>query len=471
MPIVLFNKIVNPFLGFRMSKANSPVIIFFLLVILVSAALMQSSVQAQDSTSNAENSVKLPTLLWNFNVTNVTVRNETVKYYPEEWSTPAISDGIVYIKISGVYLQDIGHYPNQRTYRDGIYAINESNGEMIWNVTISLMNTAAPIVSNGIVYVGSGGRMLALNASTGSLIWSYSTKNSQYSSSRAPPAIMNGVIYLGSFNDNKTCALNAANGKYIWSYSTGGGIGTPAVANGIVYITSSDHNVYALDATNGMRIWNFSANDIGEFSPVVTENTLLVTSKQNVYALNAKNGEKLWEYSISQSRICYACYPTISKGVVYFGTSQDYYWNESRIVYTGSNNIYALDSAKGVKLWNFSTGIYGIESSPKVAEGVLYFTNVHGDLYAIKAENGEKFWNFSLGLFSDLASAPAIANGTLFIGAGNVYAYGNLPVSTESSIFSLSADGIIEIAIIIAIVLLIVGVALIKMRKKRLRAS
>lgn len=447
-----------------MSKANSPAIIFFLLVILVSAPSILPNAQAQDPTSNAENSVKLPTLLWNFNVTNVTVRNETVKYYPEEWSTPAISDGIVYIKISGVYLQNIGHYPNQRVFRDGIYAINESNGEMIWNVTIS--DIPAPTVSNGIVYAGSFGSMLALNATTGFQIWSYTTSNPF--ATLTSPAITNGVVYFGS-HDHNLYALNAAKGYKIWNYSSDGDItSTPFVVNGIVYITSYDHNVYALDATNGMRIWNFSANDIQMSSPVVTGNTLFVTGRQNVYALNAKTGEKLWEYSVSPSRIAdYSCSPVTSNGIVYFGTSQDYYWNESKIVYTGSNNIYALDATKGVKLWNFSTGIYGIESSPIIAEGVLYFTNVHGDLYAIKAENGEKIWNFSLGTFTDLTSSPAIANGTLFIGAGNVYAYGNLPVSTKSPpISSLSIGFIVEIAIIIAIVLLIVGVALVKSRKR-----
>ena len=59
--------------------------------------------------------------------------------------------------------------------------------------------------------------------------------------------------------------LNASNGLSLWTYTTGDISASPAVSNGIVYITSWDHNVYALgtQATNtsstGTATWLIGA--------------------------------------------------------------------------------------------------------------------------------------------------------------------------------------------------------------------
>jgi outer membrane protein assembly factor BamB len=48
-------------------------------------------------------------------------------------------------------------------------------------------------------------------------------------------------------NDNSTYALNAQTGDLIWKYQTGGLIySSPAVADGVLYVGSYDHNIYAI---------------------------------------------------------------------------------------------------------------------------------------------------------------------------------------------------------------------------------
>jgi len=75
---------------------------------------------------------------------------------------------------------------------------------------------------------------------TNQLLWSYATGNSVAYSS---PAVLNGVVYVGS-DDDYVYALDAATGAYIWSYKTGGSVdSSPAVVNGIVYVGSEDHKV------------------------------------------------------------------------------------------------------------------------------------------------------------------------------------------------------------------------------------
>src|SRR6516225_4175989 len=60
------------------------------------------------------------------------------------------------------------------------------------------------------------------------------------------PAVANGVVYVGSA-DHDVYALNAGTGALLWKYTTGSSLtGSPAVANGVVYVGSWDDNVYAL---------------------------------------------------------------------------------------------------------------------------------------------------------------------------------------------------------------------------------
>lgn len=98
---------------------------------------------------------------------------------------------------------------------------------------------------------------------TNTLLWSYATGGGiDYGS----PAVVNGVVYVSS-DDHYLYALNAATGAYIWSYKTGGKIdSSPAVADGIVYIGSEDHKVYALNATTGAKIWTYTTGDQVESS-------------------------------------------------------------------------------------------------------------------------------------------------------------------------------------------------------------
>ena len=68
------------------------------------------------------------------------------------------------------------------------------------------------------------------------------------------PAVANGVVYVGSYDDN-VYALNAATGAKLWSFTTGSAVAySAAVANGVVYVGSEDHNVYALNAKSGAKL-------------------------------------------------------------------------------------------------------------------------------------------------------------------------------------------------------------------------
>ena len=193
-----------------------------------------------------------------------------------------------------------------------------------------------------------------------------------------------------------------------WIYATGDRVwSSPAVANGVVYVGSFDDNVYALDAKTGAKLWSYTTGNWVNSSPAVANGVVYVGSlDNNVYALDAKTGAKLWSYATG-----YLAYPSpaVANGVVYIGS--------------GDHNVYALDAETGAKLWSYTTG-NALESSPAVANGVVYVGSADDNVYALNAKTGAKLWSYTTG--AGVFSSPAVANGVVYVGSSDhkVYAFG-----------------------------------------------
>ena len=160
---------------------------------------------------------------------------------------------------------------------------NMSKGLLTWSFTTGSVVLSSPTVVDGVVYVGSeDNNTYALNATTGAKVWNYTTGGGVDSST----AVVNGVVYVGS-DDNNTYALSANNGTKLWNYTTGGPVqSSPAVANGVVYVGSLDNNTYALNATTGAKLWSFTTGGAVWSSPAVVNGVVYVGSADgNVYAI------------------------------------------------------------------------------------------------------------------------------------------------------------------------------------------
>jgi outer membrane protein assembly factor BamB len=213
-----------------------------------------------------------------------------------------------------------------------------------------------------------------------------------------------------------------SNGQLKWNYTTEGGVwSSPAVANGVVYVGSVDDNVYAINATTGAKLWNYTTRAAVLSSPAVANGTVYVGDYESVYALNATTSAKLWNYTTGDYLFSS---PAVANGVVYMG-SADY-------------NVYALNASTGAKLWNYTTG-GAIDSSPAFANGVVYVGSRDDNVYAINATTGTKLWNFKTG--DILLSSPAFAKGVVYVGSvdDNVYAIGTESVSKQTE---LSLSGV-----------------------------
>ena len=226
----------------------------------------------------------------------------------------------------------------------------------------------------------------------------------------------------------------------LWKFKTGGPLyASPVIANGILYIGSTDGKLYALDAKQWGIKWVFDAGDAIRYSATVLGDRVYFNARNNkVYALNTKTGEKLWEF---KSKNWMDAPPVVADNKVYIGVfpSKIYVLNaRTGTVETMRERTIHIRGieygcAKGVfrpvfpehdaKSWRDQTG--GSESYPVIANGVVYIGARDGQLHAFDASSKIQVWTYQLGDFVE--ATPAISDGILYAasGDGSVYAFTN----------------------------------------------
>ncbi len=220
---------------------------------------------------------------------------------------------------------------------------------------------------------------------------------------RGAPAIFQGVIFIGSY-DNNLYALKAADGSLIWKYPTDGGVVTrPAIYEGTVYIGSEDRRFHAVSARSGKVIWTYYTDGPIRSSPRLAEGHAFFGSDDHyLYAVNLTTGRHAWRVETSGA---IRSTPFIAHEMVYIG-------NEN-------GDFYALDFRGTIK-WRFSAK-RGITSSPLVVGQTVYFCSLDGTLYALDALHGWLVWRFRLGKGSVVS--PAATENLIITGAADGFIY------------------------------------------------
>ena len=169
-----------------------------------------------------------------------------------------------------------------------VTALNETDGKAIWRVVPGGSATIrnALTVANGRIYVGSSNRFFALNEMTGATVWSFNTGNSNSTSA----VVSNGIVYFGTGRGN-LYAVNATTGTQSWVATTGASVSSsPALSLGsnMILVGSNDHYLYAFNASSGVRLWRFVTSAAIWSSPAIADGRVFVGSDDyNVYALGA----------------------------------------------------------------------------------------------------------------------------------------------------------------------------------------
>ena len=164
-----------------------------------------------------------------------------------------------------------------------------------------------------------------------------------------------------------------------WSFATGAAIwGTASVSGGTVYVGSDDGYLYALEAQTGALKWKFATQGIVRSQPFIAGGLVYVVSDDGfLYAADARAGAQTWRTDIGNSVA-----------------------REVREKLTTDTNPTG---------WDYK------QSSPIVADGVVYVGSLDGKIYALAADTGRIIWTFVTG--GKVRATPVIVDGTIFIGS------------------------------------------------------
>ena len=275
-----------------------------------------------------------------------------------------------------------------------LYALNAVTGQQIWTTPIGGSTVySSPAVSNGVVYVLTGGTLGSVAAfdatSGGSALWQGTSPGS------ASPAVANGIVYMGDvFGTFRAFDANGCKSSFcspLWSaYGYGRFESSAAVSNGKVYVGSDDNNLYVFDAAGVLNctgntcqpLWTATLKGTVRSSPAVSNGVVYVTAGDTFYAFDAAgvtncSGSKcqpLWTGPINGTFP--ASSPVVANGVVYVGSDD--------------GNLYAFDAGCSWKTCSplvtaktHDAGTFALSSSPTVVDGSVYVGSSDGTLYIL----------------------------------------------------------------------------------------
>lgn len=304
----------------------------------------------------------------------------------------------------------------------GVSFLDKSLGIVIDGVTVS-GNTA---------YVGTlEGNVDAVNATTGSLIWSTKMPNAVF----GPAVVAQGVVYIGIGNDTMQemtakrwvrgtgpsgwYALSAATGAVLWKHPT---VGTAKAGlvyqNGVLYTVGGGGHLRALDAKTGKTIWKvFDGGVDNAAAPVLYHGMVIVPTggpgDTALRAFSMSTGHRIWSYYGDNADNS----PAEANGTLYITNVLAFTSNGKRY----AQDIYkAINAKTGKLIWrqpNESGPFPPAYAAPAVtySNGVVYATSSNTPyLNALSATTGKLLWQTKL--HAPSYTMPTVVNGYVLVG-------------------------------------------------------
>lgn len=278
-----------------------------------------------------------------------------------------------------------GYYPDQTV---------PSDVEVAWSVPgvnvgdhTAAKSSAVPVPGGDVIIPGDSRRVYRIS-SDGDVRWE--TKITDASRGiHGTPAIANGLVYLGGY-DGVFTALDLETGDIAWQTPLGDAIGSsPAYHDGTVYIAVEyippDGSLFGLDAASGTVEWESPRPDDHPHS------TTAIDRDSGTMVVGSNDGRCYgWEYPSRSFKWSFNTGEPIKGPIATY----------DRGAFFGSwdSNFYRLDLADGTVDWTFNARD-DIMSGPAIdrGTGTVYVGSHDANLYALDFVTGERKWQVDTG--------------------------------------------------------------------------
>jgi outer membrane protein assembly factor BamB/tRNA A-37 threonylcarbamoyl transferase component Bud32 len=308
------------------------------------------------------------------------------------------------------------------TNGNAVYAVNATTGKQIWKITTTSELNSQLMVAGSSVVISGGNGPYALAAAHGKQLWSLKSDAS------SPMLVTGGVAYVAfaakSDVTGGVTALDPASGTILWTFPFGpvaDVAGQLALADGTVYVTSTDGELFALSAANGTKraeakgFGAFGTGTIAAVKGVVYAG--LDDQKGTVVAVDMASGKTLWRQSLGPAT--FPPYVATTGGVIFAGTVN------GGAAEAQSGKLYALNAKTGTQLWSKPvTG--GVNEGPVTGDGTVYTgggTLDSGILEAWQPASGKRLWSYTTK--DSMGNITVVPGSRVYFGSGGyVYSLG-----------------------------------------------
>lgn len=325
--------------------------------------------------------------------------------------SPAVSNGIVYIGTGGAD-RPSWSLRTLDVSSGSFCALDANSGKVLWKLEFKHPILSSPVVGDNIVYVRTAGNILyALDAVSGKTLWEFKHGSDAWYGGNM---LLAGNL-LCLYTD-KLYLIDKMTGKSMWEVegdrSNSGS--SPALYEGILYLGLGT-SMIAYDVNTHKQLWKKNCGSKITLGPVIKDGIIYFGIMADVLvALDINNGNDVWAISFpgnpdGRGDEFPKSYPAINNNRLYIGAPQKF--------------VYCLDARTGKGIWKYFTGAY-MATSPVVSGNTVYILSENGVFHALDAQNGEKVWEYKSSCnIHDVRSSPAICDGKIFIGWDKVYAF------------------------------------------------
>lgn len=307
-----------------------------------------------------------------------------------------------------------------------VYALSIADGTERWRYDLdkAYFNriSSTPAVVDDTVFAASHGAVYAFAAAEDTDRWairaedefpwvSVRARNDQWyamdKTIYASPAVVDGIVYISNIGGTVS-ALDAADGTVQWRSDLNAKLKSLAVAADTVYVggpgfDQEPHTVHALAAADGTERWHYTLDNRAPRGVAVENDTVYVSTRSDehnpntLYALAADDGTERWTTQPA------ATLPAVTDDTVYVG---------------GEEHVYAFDAVDGTERWRYHT--LGVPGPPVVADDTVYIAG-SDRTYALATVDGTEQWNIQGSIAP--GSSPAIVDDTVYLISANDSVY------------------------------------------------
>jgi outer membrane protein assembly factor BamB len=232
--------------------------------------------------------------------------------------------------------------------------------------------------------------------------WKFKTKDSI----EAAAAIVDGVVYAGSF-DEHLYALDLKTGKEKWKVKLGAIRVAPSYKDGSVYVGTEDGLFFRLDAATGQERWKFDTDsEITSSANFVGDRVLFGASNSMLYCLDA-GGKQVWKFRIEGGPVNGS--PTVVGKRTFVGGCD--------------SKLHIIDVDRGKEVAAVDLGGQTGATAAVAGDQVFIGTMQPGNVQAVNWKKAEVQWVYEPQRSGEFYSSPAVTDKLVIVGNRDRHVY------------------------------------------------